>query len=758
MPMVTRRFTILMLIALVAIMLAGPVYAQTPPGGDQTPPTGSAPLVTSISLNRLGFPERILRGPFDFTQYTFGFPADWVLGSGTEIELNIAAYPAIGHNLGGIIEMVLNSQSITTIAIDWVGPRTITIPIPAEALVTTRLDGRHELRFNLSSSVDCENPSQVELLLQNSSVFILPHDEGRPPITLANLPYPIFQRTFTPDTALIVVPDQPSAGELQAALTVAAGFSRISFGGLDISLVALGGLTEELRSAHHLIFVGRTGAFPFLNLPAPAAPAATDEESAGSEEEAVADDSRPAPDSGILRMIPSPWNVTRVILVVTGDEDAGVIKGAQAISTGAVRTANDPAYAVITDVSPSQVQGLVSLIEGDFNAAGYPTRVFQSAGRSSAEYTFFIRPGLRVIGDTYLDLFIGHSTLLNYARSGLVVSLNGEPIGSVRFSDETAVRISDDTETLGAIRLNFAPSALRIGNNTLRIDAELTPQSACFDGFPQSTWLTIRGESSLHVPLADSLQPTYPIISLREYPSPFSLEGSLFNTTFVLPLADPAAWDAAVQVAADLGNRTRSPLIEMTAVYADDVPQAVRDSQHLIIVGQPGQLPILEDLEEVLPANFDPETGLALEDNMRVLYDLPPGTDVGYLQLMASPWNVERVILNVLGSTPRGADWAGLALTTVAVRNTLTTDFAATDGRRAFNAIVRLDPQADPGVRLVVPPRQDEEPTTTRTTPRPRARWIMPAILGSIGLMGLVILIVILNTLRRWWIARRRRR
>lgn len=756
MPMVTRRFTILILAALLLITMIGPVYAQDPPpGGDQTPPVGSAPLITSISLNRLGFPERILRGPFDFTQYTFGFPADWVLGSGTEVELNIAAYPAEGHNLGGIIEMVLNSRTITTIAIDWVGPRTITIPIPAEALVTTRLDGRHELRFNLSSSVDCENPSQVELLLQNSSVFILPHDEGRPPITLANLPYPIFQRTFTPDTALIVVPDQPSAAELQAALTVAAGFSRIAFGGLEISLVALGGLTEELRSAHHLIFVGKTGAFPFLNIPEPAAPAQTDESE--SEEEAVPEP-RPAPDSGILRMIPSPWNVTRVILIVSGDEDAGVVKGAQAISTGSVRTANDPGYAVVTHVSPSQVEGLASLIEGDFNAAGYPTRVFQSTGRSTADYTFFIRPGLRVIGDTYLDLFIGHSTLLNYARSGLVVSLNGEPIGSVRFSDETAVRISDDTETLGALRLNFAPSALRIGNNTLRIEAELTPQSACFDGFPQSTWLTIRGESSLHVPLVDSLQPTYPIISLREYPSPFSLEGSLFNTTFVLPVSDPVAWDAAVQVAADLGNRTRSPLIELTAVYADDVPQAVRNSQHLIVVGQPGQLPFLNDLEDVLPANFDPQTGLAIEDNMRVLYDLPPGTDVGYLQLMASPWNVERVILNVLGSTPQGTDWAGVALTTVAIRNTLTTDFAATDGRRAFNAIVRLDPSRDDGVRLVVPSRQDEEPTTTtRTTPRPRARWIMPAILGSAGLMGLIVLIVILNTLRRWWLAHRRR-
>jgi hypothetical protein len=63
---------------------------------------------------------------------------------------------------------------------------------------------------------------------------------------------------------LIVVPDQPTAGELQAAMSVAAGFGMMTGGDLLLNLVPLGELTEEARVGNHLIFVGKPTGFPDL--------------------------------------------------------------------------------------------------------------------------------------------------------------------------------------------------------------------------------------------------------------------------------------------------------------------------------------------------------------------------------------------------------------------------------------------------------------------------------------------------------------
>jgi len=66
------------------------------------------------------------------------------------------------------------------------------------------------------------------------------------------LPKPLFQNSFLPESATIVVPDQPTSGDLQAALAVAAGFGRMTDNKLGLTLTPLSKLPEATRDTSNL--------------------------------------------------------------------------------------------------------------------------------------------------------------------------------------------------------------------------------------------------------------------------------------------------------------------------------------------------------------------------------------------------------------------------------------------------------------------------------------------------------------------------
>ena len=82
-------------------------------------------------------------------------------------------------------------------------------------------------------------------------------------------------------------------------------------------------------------------------------------------------------------------------------------------------------------------------------------------GKSEFVVEFYVTPGLIASDGAYLDLVFNNSALLSFERSGLTVSLNGNLIGSLRFSDETAGTTTQ--------RIKISPSLVIPGSNQLRI-------------------------------------------------------------------------------------------------------------------------------------------------------------------------------------------------------------------------------------------------------------------------------------------------
>jgi cellulose synthase operon protein B len=703
---------------------------------------GTAAGEEAVSFARLGKPEYSLRGPFDAAYVDFSLPADWELRGGASLQLHLALFVAgtssaegtptagAGRAFGGTLQVQLNNITLGTVLLDQGGERAITIPISSTALLAPREDGRHVLSMLLDTHEPCGSEQFTTLVIRPSSSLALPHRAVAPPTDLALLPRPIYQRAFQPDTATVVVPDAPTDGELQAALAVAAGFGRMTDGRLMLSLVPIGRLTDDMRDNAHLIFVGKPAAFPILDaarLPAPA-------QGSGFEAPGMSDG------DGVVQMAVSPWNTSKVLLIAGGSDDSAVIKAAQAIGSGAIRTGDAADLALVAAVQPQATAGVIK-VDRTLADLGYGVQNMYGLGGQYAGYRFDIPTGQAIDGDAYIDLVFVHSAMLDYDQSSVTVSLNNEPIASVRL---------DDTSTrLGSTRVTLPGSAMQAGSNQLTFRADLLPRVTCVDPRGSGLWMSIRPETMLHLPLgpapASEITQT---IDLSRYPAPFTARPNFGGLAFVLAAEDPASWHVAADIAFDLGRQSQGAPLDLVVVVGDTVPEQVRKERDLLLIGRPSTLPLIGELRSTLPAPFEPDADVATEPGVQVAYRMQPGTSIGYLELLPAPWSAERTVLAVLGSTDEGLGWAGAALTMPRLRSQVSGNLVVIDGEQVESRDTR--PKHTEA--------EQEPPATDESTPAPTAQRPSTVMLLGVATAALVVLGGVVGLAIWWWRRRVRRR
>ncbi|HNT24291.1 MAG TPA: cellulose biosynthesis cyclic di-GMP-binding regulatory protein BcsB [Anaerolineales bacterium] len=733
--------TLLALFCLPSPAQAQPPQQATPAPQPTVGPGDISDTTNAFSFTTLGLTDRLMHGPYDSYRVRFSLPMNWSLSEGAEIQLHLNpfftnALGEGGHEVdvatGGALDVTFNDELLTTIILDWSGPRVISIPIPAEALTPARTDGRHELYIFLDAAIDCELDHKTTLGIDADSIFILPHALADAPADLRLLPRPLYQANpLMPSTTLLIVPDQPSAAELQAALTIAAGFGRITAGNMPIQLLSLSQLTPELQANAHLVFVGRPEGLPILSsldLPAPWSPAGF------SILEAL-------PSDGILQMAVSTWNRAYVALVVSGNSDEGVIKAAQALSSSYVRPGALPNLAIVADVEKSIAIPAVAE-DRTFADLGYDAVTETGYSLHYTEFVFFIPPGQVTTDEAFFDLVFASSAMLNYDRSGLVVYLNDQIIGSLRFTDETTQVTTQ--------RIQVPAFSVRSGYNSLMLVSELVPLDYCSELVLNNLWVSYSPTSLLHLPLVPASDLLARVQGLNTYPFPFVNSPTLEQLGFILPLQDAVAWNTAAQIAADLGQKSNGALVALQATFADQPVDALPANVDWLIVGRASSLPILQTIHDALPASFDPGSDLANESSFQVTYRLPAGTSLGYLEYLLSPWESQRSILAALGSTDQGLAWVSQALTTPSLSSKLAGDFAVINGEQILTADTRLGlgsgnlgATAAPATTLVPTPYVSQPVVVERPG------WLLPAIVASGVLIAVVVVIAVISAIRK---------
>ncbi len=704
--------------------------------------------LTTITFEVLGLSDTIMQGPYSTMRVVFGTPDNWAFQLGAELRLFLTSQLAAestlivadGQNIGATMTVTLDKKVLAILPLIAGKEVPYDIPISGDALLSPYNDGHHELSLFLDSGIDCRYTfHSTSVIVSATSQFILPHDEKAPSTDLTILPRPIYQRgAVFPINADVVVPDVPSAQELQAAMIAVGSFGRMSSGNLPVTLIPASKLTMDLQTSSNLILVGKASALaPLLKsatLPAPLTNNAFNPQGMQT-------------DDGILELAVSPWNGARSLLLVSGNTDGGVLKAAQALSNNNIQTSKDTSLAVISDVALGDLsagQSAPSFLTPDtftFADLGYSIITLSGPGIIDGFVEFTIPPGMVADGDTYIDLTFNNSPQLDFNSSGLTVYMNGSHlIGGAVLSQQTTSTVTQ--------RIKIPLSVLVPGANQIKLEADLIPLTECSSLNISNLWISILPESVLHLPLRQAPVSVTTIQDLSTYPFPFSNEPTLSNLAFVVSKTDPIAWNNAAQIAYWLGRRAGGAILDFALAYDGEISDQVLQSHDMIVTGLPSNLKLMADLSKSLPAPFDPGTNVAVLKGQQVTYRFPAGADLGYLELMASPWNPSHTILLAVGTTPNGMQLSGTALTDTTQSSQLKGNLAII----ANKTITAVDTRTGLGLSAInsntnATPQVSPPENNTNRAPAPSLISSRNWIPFAIGVLVFLIVVVIIMAL-----------
>lgn len=743
-------------LTLLVILSSGLLFSQVISVDAQrleSPLVQVTPTEDVISMDATEVPFRIfqegdipLSGPFDSAYFTFAIPNSWELSTGAELHLDMTVsqnrifssefgYPLAAG--GGTLTIYLNDIVLGVLNLNENGNVQAVLQVPLGALTSNLSDGRMAFYAELDAGDFCYVDQDFNLLIHPTSYFSLPHRIVAPSPDIVDLPKILYQGTFVQESALIVLPNQPSAAELQAALTVAGGLGNISGNELPIDVTTVSALTPEQQASNHLILVGKPSAsFSILeNLGLPAPPA-------GDKFQVLAE----AVDAGVIQMVNSPWNVSSVVVIVSGNSDAGVIKASQALSTGIILPHRFMNLAVVEDVKPPQATLLTASTSETrtLSSMGYANRMFTFRGFNVETYSFQVPLGWTVADNAYFQLAYGHSALVDFDQSGIILMLNGVPIGSVRFDSETA------KNAINQVKINIPQSAVVPGVNRLEVQAYIYPEDICTPPETRGYWVNIWNDSVLSVPLIQKQADISTAVNLADYPAPFIFDFELNSTAFVLPKNNLEAWRGAAKIASFLASEANPPIVTLSAFYGDEFPEDRRKDYHVILIGRPSQLPVVDELSRVLPVPFEAGSDSAVEGNLRVIFDIPVDVPLGYVELLVSPWNPKNVIVALLGTSSQGEIWAVSAMTDAALRSQISGNFVIVNGLQILASDTRVFPISD-----ITPSAQETPDVSINVTPGPDSQntppshdrdWIPSVMMIGVGLIVLIIVILMIRS------------
>ncbi|MBK9602074.1 MAG: cellulose biosynthesis cyclic di-GMP-binding regulatory protein BcsB [Anaerolineales bacterium] len=686
----------------------------------------------------LGYRERTLVSPYGVTNLYFNTPLSWKLVPGGEIEIHYDVFFS-GADLdkvidstnpyGGNLLFTFNGQIIGTAPLEGTGSHTVRLEIPDTALLSILQDGRHQLTISLDAHFSCDYDINARIVIKPTSFFDLVFEESSPELNLSRLPSPFYlENSFIPDSTLVVVADEPGALELQSALNVMAGFGSMIGREYNMQLITIGQLAGFDPSLYHMIFVGTADRFPILtevNFQIPIADGKFVNLPPASEGD------------GVVELAISPWNPSKVIMAVSGNSGEAVMKAGQAVSSGRVFVYSSPTLAFVSNVQV--LSDTLPIVEDfTFESLGYVTETLSGIGVKSQEYIFYVSKEQVLTKDAYVDLIYYHSGLLDYGVSSFSVDLNGQVISSTPFNKES--------EQVTTLRIKFPPGTLRFGENRLDIRASMIVLPSCDTSGFSDPWFTVSSQSSIHLPVATAGLNAEPLLKdLKFFPELFVTHSDLGDIAFIFPKSDVASWVIAGKLAFSLGQQFNPLIANLEAAYSDEVPQGIHDDNSMIILGLASETPFLTEFNDMLPAPFDMANNLASERQMQVVYRIPDGVSVGYLELMLSPFNSEKSILVVSGNDRAGVLLAGDGLLVNELETQLAGVFAITNGKQVatgnasspFSIVDNVVPGA----------------VAVNTTPIPeilnggapvveRPVWLLPAIIISslivVGVLGYV--------------------
>ncbi len=367
---------------------------------------------------------------------------------------------------------------------------------------------------------------------------------------------------------------------------------------------------------------------------------------------------------GLIQEIVSPWSPRRAAIVVTGLSDEAILRAGQALGAKTRFPGMSGPYAIVQATQPVSETTARPVEDITFASLGYTDSVLDVYSEGIG-YTFYVPRGWALAEDAGLALHFAHGTALSVVSATLEIQLNGVPIYSVLL-DEQNVYNAWSTIPMPQSRPVVGPNRFN-----LQLSADF-PE--CMDiEFAERFWLTIYSDSFLHLPH----EKTKSTFDLADFPQPFSDQNDLGGVVFLLP-EQPAVTEVEglLRLASRLGSAARGDAFLPQVALGGDPEKAMWGGYDVIALGRPTGNSYIAAVNDALPQPFIPGTDEFRQQVDHIIYRLPPGYSLGYVQELALPWDEDRVMLVVAGSTDEGVAWAWDVLTNDRLSNQLSGNLA----------------------------------------------------------------------------------
>jgi len=739
-----------------------------------------------ISFEQLGYDESSLQDPYGYARYYFSLPANWQPLAGSYVDLHLSYWVANGETgTTGNVTVLFNGQVMVSEDLDAQGEITLQVDLPPELmrLPEDNLVNALEIRFEAYVACDETNKgAQALLAIRKSSYFHFAYKLRPLTVDLGRYPQPFYNdNAFIEEQTTLVLPDQPVATDLEAAVTISALLGRLTGNRIELDVASAANWNPAADGVDNLIVVGKPDTNPIiaqLKLPAslqerslglwsvmPAQVTAQQpftltlnvkntsdatvqvnvldrlpdgatikgcsaeciqsnpgeyewqvgsleagqevsnqvqvvlnaalfptgsrfEHTAslydadrklinvdslsvpvaeeGSDSQAVppaekgkyffaVDERAVSENDGLIQEIISPWDAGKAIVVVTGLTDEALLKAGWAMGTRTQFPGMNGQMALIENTLPYTLTKndavdipFQSLGLADTRINATQSLVTQSGSTQGAMQVKFDVPYAWALGeDTSLALHFAYSAALQKLTGTLEVGLNGMPVNSVLLGDQPNVTTW--------MRLSLPKNRIHVGSNvlTLGVTADI-PRCASLQVI-NSLWATVFADSYLHLP--HDVQPT--AFDLRYFPQPFVATADLSDTVFALPeQVKPAQAMELLRLAEYLGYTTKGNTFRPKVVLGGDPTKEPLAGYNLIAYGRPTENAYIAAANASLAQPFIPGADSIIQTVDNVVYRLPDKYDLGFIQLLNSPWSQDKMMLVVTGSSNPGVSWA----------------------------------------------------------------------------------------------------
>jgi hypothetical protein len=509
----------------------------------------------------------------------------------------------------------LNNQPAANIILtpDNANPAFIDVELPIEDLHA----GDNILVFRFSIRLDengCSDVGDKDLwatIFSDSAIEFNRTDIPlSPDMSQFPLPFTTLSALLGNPQLSIILPPQPTRAELSAAAQIAASLGQVAKWQSPPLWAFTSDQLDEARLANdHLIIVSTAERNPLASSFA----------------------------SGLSEVI-SPYNPSRLMLIVSGKDDAELLQSAALLTTHSARS-----NLIGTHVDSAPVSALpIPEINprATFAEAGFETNQVRGIGLHDLYYGIQIPYDWKMTSEASIELHFKHSRSITSA-SLMTVFVNGFEISNVRLSDSNA----DD----GTLVIQLSPRQVRAGRNWLHIAFDLhMPRENCKYRYLDEAWAEIPSDfSTLNLARVISEPP----VELSYLPSHMVIPSDLSRDIFILPAAPTIVeLSSMLRVSAKLGTFSNADGVNIQAATADQFDAAAQPDIDVLAIGNPASNTLMAKYDANLPQPLKLTNGAIIPAGSREPLPEELNGQAGYIQVLYAPWSSSRSAFIVLGA------------------------------------------------------------------------------------------------------------